>query len=69
MYFSRIIVGELIDALDQGKVIPSIVQRNSHFDWEAAYRVAAEIVKLRRARGEKTIGRKIGFTNRALWDE
>ena len=67
MYFSRIIVGELIEALDQGKVIPSIIQRNSHFDWEAAYRVAAEIVKLRRARGEKTIGRKIGFTNRNIW--
>jgi 2-oxo-3-hexenedioate decarboxylase len=69
MYFSRIVVGELIEALDQGKVIPSIIQRNSHFDWEAAYRVAAEIVKLRRARGEKTVGRKIGFTNRNIWAE
>jgi len=69
MYFSRIVVGELIEALDQGKVIPSIIQRNAHFDWEAAYRVAAEIVKLRRARGEKTIGRKIGFTNRNIWAE
>jgi 2-oxo-3-hexenedioate decarboxylase len=67
MYFSRIVVGELIDALDQGKVIPSITGRNPHFDWDAAYRVAAEIMRLRRARGEKTIGRKIGFTNRNIW--
>ena len=69
MHFSRIVVGELIEALDQGKVIPSIVQRNPHFDWEAAYRVAAGIVGVRRARGEKTIGRKIGFTNRNIWAE
>jgi len=69
MYFSRIVLTELVEALDQGKVIPSIVGRNPHFGWEAAYRVAAEIVKLRRARGEKTIGRKIGFTNRNIWAE
>jgi len=69
VYFSRIVVGELIDALDQGKVIPSIIERNPHFDWDAAYRVAAEIVRLRRARGEKTVGRKIGFTNRKIWAE
>ena len=69
MYFSRIIVAELIEALDRGKVIPSIVQRNPHFDWDAGYRAAAEIVRLRRARGEKTIGRKIGFTNRNIWEQ
>ena len=67
MYFSHIVVAELIEALDQGKVITSILQRNAHFDWEQAYRVAAEIVRTRRARGERTIGRKIGFTNRNIW--
>jgi len=67
--FSRSIVSELIDALDHAKVIPSIVARNSHFDWEAAYRVAAEIVRMRVSRGEKPIGRKIGFTNRNIWAE
>ena len=69
MYFSRIVVNELMDAFDRGTVIPSIIQRNPHFDWEAAYRVAADIVSLRRSRGEKTIGRKIGFTNRNIWAE
>jgi 2-oxo-3-hexenedioate decarboxylase len=67
MHFSRIVAGELMDALDQGKVIPSIIERNAHFDWDAAYKVAADIVRSRRARGEKTIGRKIGFTNRNIW--
>ena len=69
MYFSRIVLNELLEALDQGKVIPSIVERNPHFDWDAAYKVAGEIVRLRRARGEKTVGRKIGFTNRGIWAE
>ena len=41
MHFSRIIVAELIEALDQGKVIPSIVQRNPHYDWDEGYKVAA----------------------------
>jgi len=31
--------------------------------------VSAEILKRRRARGERPIGRKIGFTNRLIWDE
>jgi 2-oxo-3-hexenedioate decarboxylase len=69
MHFSRIIVAELIEALDRGEVIPSIVQRNPHFDWDAGYKVAAEVVRQRRARGEKTIGRKIGFTNRNIWEQ
>ncbi len=69
MHFSRIVVAELIDALDQGKVIPSVIERNPQFDWDVAYRVAAAIVKVRRMRGEKTVGRKIGFTNRNIWAE
>lgn len=69
MRFSRIVAGELIDALDHGRTIPSIVERNAHFDWDTAYKVAAEIVWRRRARGEKPVGRKIGFTNRNIWAE
>jgi 2-oxo-3-hexenedioate decarboxylase len=69
MHFSRIVAGELMDALDRGKTIPSIVGRNAHFDWDVAYKVAADIVRRRRARGEKTVGRKIGFTNRNIWAE
>src|SRR4051794_30364476 len=34
-----------------------------------AYRIAAEIRDLRLARGERVVGRKIGFTNRTIWDE
>jgi 2-oxo-3-hexenedioate decarboxylase len=66
---TRGIAQELIGALDRGGTIPSIVGRDPAFGWDEAYAVAAEIVKLRRARGEKTVGRKIGFTNRNIWAE
>ena len=63
------IARELLDALDQGHVVPSIGEYDSAFGWDESYAVAAEIVKLRRARGERTVGRKIGFTNRKIWAE
>ncbi|MCJ2089007.1 hydratase [Methylobacterium sp. E-005] len=37
-------------------------------DLPAAYRVAEEVRRLRAARGERVVGRKIGFTNTTLWD-
>lgn len=49
--------------------MPSIVARVPAFGWDDAYAVSAELIKLRRARGEKTIGRKIGFTNRNIWPQ
>jgi len=66
---TQAIARELIAALDRGGTVPSIVGRHPVFGWDEAYAVAAEIVKLRRARGEKTVGRKIGFTNRNIWAE
>ena len=60
---------ELLAALDGGSTIPSIVARDPGFGWDEGYRVAAELLKLRRARGERTVGRKIGFTNRNIWAE
>lgn len=60
---------EVLDALDCGRTIPSIVARHPDFGWDEGYRVAAELIRLRRARGELTVGRKIGFTNRNIWAE
>jgi 2-oxo-3-hexenedioate decarboxylase len=63
------IAQELLDALERGGTVSSIVGRHPAFDWDEAYAVAAEILRRRRARGEKTVGRKVGFTNRAIWAE
>ena len=41
--------------------------RGAGFDLAAAYEVEAELARLRRAGGRTTIGRKVGFANKALW--
>jgi 2-keto-4-pentenoate hydratase len=63
------IATELLDALDGNTTIGAITGRDPGFDADAAYRVGAEILRRRRARGEKPIGRKVGFTNRTIWAE
>ncbi|OGA43442.1 MAG: hypothetical protein A3G24_12570 [Betaproteobacteria bacterium RIFCSPLOWO2_12_FULL_62_13] len=60
---------ELLEALDRGQIVPSIAEYEPGFGCDEGYAVAAEIVKLRRARGERTVGRKVGFTNRKIWAE
>jgi 2-oxo-3-hexenedioate decarboxylase len=66
---ARTITQELLDALDHGRSIASIAGRHPGFGWDEGYAIAAEIVALRRARGDVPIGRKIGFTNRNIWAE
>lgn len=63
------IATELLDALDARSIIEPITSRDASFDAQAAYEISAEILRRRRARGERPIGRKIGFTNRLIWDE
>ena len=60
---------ELLDAYDRGALVPAPTSGDQNFDWNTAYAVAAEMVRLRRARGERFVGRKIGFTNRNIWAE
>ena len=60
---------ELLDALDRAAQVQPITDRDPSFDDATAYRVNAELHRRRVARGEKPIGRKIGFTNRTIWPE
>jgi 2-keto-4-pentenoate hydratase len=60
---------ELLDALASRAIVEPLTARDAHFDGAAAYEVSAEIFHRRCGRGEKPIGRKIGFTNRTIWDE
>ena len=61
------IARELLRAHDQAQSITSIAARNPDFDLDAAYLVAAELMRVRRSRGAQALGRKIGFTNRSIW--
>lgn len=63
------IARELLDALDGGGTIPSVVERHPGFDWDDGYKVAADLLKLRQQRGERPVGRKIGFTNQNIWPQ
>src|SRR3712207_4305228 len=63
------IAAELLDALDRNVQVAPYTERRPDFDATAAYSVAAEILRRRKARGEKPVGRKIGFTNRTIWPE
>ncbi len=63
------IARELLDALDGGGTIPSVVERHPGVDWDDGYKVAADLLKLRQQRGERPVGRKIGFTNQNIWPQ
>ncbi len=53
-------------ATHQTTVVPPSA-REPGFDLSAAYAVEAQLVKLREETGRKTVGRKVGFANKAMW--
>ena len=61
------IATEILAVLGTERQIAPPSGRDPAFDLVAAYRVARTIRDLREARGERAVGRKIGFTNRAAW--
>ena len=63
------VAAEALAALDGGNQIAPFSVRLSAFGLEDAYRVTAAVRKMREARGELSVGRKIGFTNRTIWAE
>ena len=59
---------ELMDAYEHKRVLPiPLSTRDPAFDLPTAYAVEAELTRLRRASGRTTIGRKVGYANKALW--
>jgi 2-oxo-3-hexenedioate decarboxylase len=63
------IATEVLAALDDARQIATLADRLDGFDIDRAYRVTTELRRLRVARGERPVGRKIGFTNHGIWDE
>src|SRR5262245_59032861 len=63
------IAAEALAALDSGRQIAPFSSRLAGFEIDDAYRVTAAVRKMREARGERVVGRKIGFTNRTIWSE
>jgi 2-oxo-3-hexenedioate decarboxylase len=66
---STTLAAEAAALLGTGRQVPPFTSTRPDLDLTAAYRVAAQVRRLREARGERAVGRKVGFTNRALWAE
>jgi 2-oxo-3-hexenedioate decarboxylase len=60
------IATQVLAAHDEGATIERIVDTNPGFDVPAAYKVATAVVAMRRKRGERPVGWKLGYTNRAV---
>jgi 2-oxo-3-hexenedioate decarboxylase len=63
------ITQEAFAALGAGRQVQPFSARRPDFRLEEAYRVAAAVRAERETRGERPVGRKIGFTNRTIWAE
>lgn len=63
------IASEVLEALGSRVPVKPFTTRAGGFDDASAYAVTAQLRRLRIERGEKPIGRKIGFTNRNIWAE
>lgn len=63
------IAAEILAARDGARQIEPLTDRVPGFDVSQAYAVTAALRARRVARGERPVGRKIGFTNPAIWDQ
>lgn len=63
------ISNELMSLRGADRQIKPFSRRFASFDLQTAYKVAARVRDLRREYGETPVGRKIGFTNRSLWQD
>jgi 2-oxo-3-hexenedioate decarboxylase len=61
------IASELFAILGTGRQIPSLSAQYPELSLDDAYQIANIVRGLRESRGERVVGRKIGFTNRAAW--
>jgi 2-oxo-3-hexenedioate decarboxylase len=61
------IADEVFDTMAAPREVPPFSERFPGFGLEDAYRIVNEIRRRREGRGERVVGRKIGFTNAAAW--
>jgi 2-oxo-3-hexenedioate decarboxylase len=63
------IADEVFGIIDTGRQTSTFTSRVEGLTLDDGYRVAALLNRKREARGEKRLGRKIGFTNRTIWQQ
>ncbi len=60
---------EIIALQDTAGLASPFSERDPDFSINDAYAVALEVLHAREAAGWRRVGRKIGFTNRTIWDQ
>jgi 2-oxo-3-hexenedioate decarboxylase len=63
------IAKEVLEVLGTGRQLDPFSKVYPDFGLKDAYSVTAAVRAERETRGERPIGRKIGFTNRTIWEE
>jgi 2-keto-4-pentenoate hydratase len=58
---------ELFSAYEAGEMVANPPSAHPGFDLDAAYAVESTLRKLREAAGHRSVGRKVGYANKAMW--
>lgn len=61
------IVQELLSAYETGRMLAAPLSSRTGFDLDTAYAVEGRLKKLREAAGHRSLGRKVGYANKAMW--
>ncbi len=61
------LVRELLSAYDTGQMVAIPPSARPGFDLNVAYEVEATLKQFRKAAGHRTVGRKVGYANKAMW--
>jgi 2-keto-4-pentenoate hydratase len=64
---TRVIAAEIAAAYRDQRQIPTPSSQEPGLDLVGAYAVEHELMRLRQAEGHRTVGRKVGFANKAMW--
>lgn len=60
---------EMLSAIGSGTQVSPLTGRGAGLDMPGGYAIGAQLRRLREDAGETVVGRKIGFTNRAMWPD
>ncbi|MCC2095436.1 MAG: hydratase [Hyphomicrobiales bacterium] len=66
---SAVVASKVYNSLRSASQTDPFTDSLPDFDETQAYQVTAALRDLRSASGERPVGRKIGFTNRTIWEE
>ncbi|HEY2108682.1 MAG TPA: fumarylacetoacetate hydrolase family protein [Candidatus Acidoferrales bacterium] len=58
---------ELMSAYETGQMVSIPPSERPGFDLDAAYQVEGLLKKFREAAGHRSVGRKVGYANKAMW--